>query len=118
MKVCLGCHPLPLSSGQGMESDLLVVNSWERSKQLQAKTGLEMSVLDCSLILEKLREYNVFPLPLGTEEANENWYNPDMVKCINVVFGEKVQKGKGKAISCAVLGAAFSAAQKDRCTNK
>lgn len=43
------------------------LNSWEGRKQLQAKTDLEMSVLDCSLILQKLREYNAFPIPLGTE---------------------------------------------------
>lgn len=101
-----------------LESDLLVVSSWEGSKQLQAKTGLEMSVLDCSLILEKLREYNAFPILLGTEEANENWYNPDMVKCINVVFALPFPFCTFSPISCAVLGAAFAAAQKDRYTNK
>lgn len=87
---------------------------------MQAKTDLEMSVLDCSLILQKLREYNAFPIPLGTEEANENWYNPEVVvKCINVVLQEqKVQKRKGNAILWAVLGAAFTAASKERCTNK
>lgn len=69
LKVCVwDTITLSLSSGQGMlESDLLVDNSQGRSKQLQAKTGLEMSVLDCSLTLEKLREYNAFSIPLGTE---------------------------------------------------
>lgn len=58
----------PLSPGQAMlGSDLLVLNSREGSKQLQAKADLEMSVLDCSLILEKLREYNAFPILSATE---------------------------------------------------
>lgn len=42
-----------------------------------------------------------------------------MVKCINVVLREqKVQKRKGKVILCVILGAAFTAAQKERYTNK
>lgn len=42
-----------------------------------------------------------------------------VVKCINVVLrGQKVKKSKGQAIGCAVLGAALSAAQKERYTNK
>lgn len=47
---------LPMNPGQGgLGSYPLAVNSWEGFKQLQAKTPQEMSVLECSPVLEKLR---------------------------------------------------------------
>ncbi|XP_029888320.1 uncharacterized protein LOC115348947 [Aquila chrysaetos chrysaetos] len=75
-----------------------------------------MSVLDCSLILEKLKEYEASPTPPGVVWTHDNCHNPEVVaSCItNLVKEQGLWSGKGKAIVCAVLGAALTAAQKDR----
>uniref|UniRef100_A0A663MXD2 Uncharacterized protein n=1 Tax=Athene cunicularia TaxID=194338 RepID=A0A663MXD2_ATHCN len=83
-------------------------------------TGQEMLVLDCSPIFERLKEYKACPHPLAEVWAHDNWQNPEAVASyISVLAGVKGSRlGKGKAVVCAVLGAALTAAQKDKHVKK
>uniref|UniRef100_A0A663LLW3 Uncharacterized protein n=1 Tax=Athene cunicularia TaxID=194338 RepID=A0A663LLW3_ATHCN len=83
-------------------------------------TDQEMSVLDCSPIFEKLKEYKACPPPLVEVWAHDNWQDPEAVASyISMLAGLKGSRpGKGKAVVCAVLGAALTAAQKDKHVKK
>ena len=66
--------------------------------------------------MEKLTAYKAHPSPQGVAWARDQWHDPKAI-----VGGiEKLAKegrfglGKGKAVGCAVLGAALVAAQEDR----
>ncbi|KAM6091881.1 uncharacterized protein LJ206_005158 isoform 1-T2 [Theristicus caerulescens] len=79
-------------------------------------TTREMSMLDCSPIFEKLKEYKACPTPPGIAWAHDNWHDPETVvnRIVTLAKEQKWRAGKGKALVCAVLGAALTAAQKER----
>ena len=76
----------------------------------------EMPVLDCSPVIEKLKEYKACPSPPGMAWAHISWHDPKAVadKITTLMKEQKAPPGKGKATVCAVLGAALVAAPKER----
>ncbi|KFQ77179.1 hypothetical protein N337_13015, partial [Phoenicopterus ruber ruber] len=63
-----------------------------------------------------LKEYKVCPSPLGMTWAYSNWQNPNAVteRITMMVKEKKLRPGKGKAVICAILGAALVAAQESK----
>ncbi|XP_052631320.1 uncharacterized protein LOC128136180 [Harpia harpyja] len=76
----------------------------------------EISVSDCSPVLEKLIAYKAHPSPQGVAWARNHWHDPKAIvgRIEKLAKEGRFRLGKGKAVVCAVLGAALVAAQEDR----
>ena len=73
-------------------------------------------IVDCTPLLERLEGYNARPSLSGMTWAHSNWHDPQAVADrISALANErKLKQGKGKAVVCAVLGAALVAAQRNK----
>ncbi|XP_010560005.1 PREDICTED: uncharacterized protein LOC104828198 [Haliaeetus leucocephalus] len=76
----------------------------------------EISMSDCSPVLEKLIAYKAHPSPQGVAWARNHWHDPKAIvgRIEKLAKESRFRPGKGKAVVCAVLGAALAAAQEDR----
>ena len=72
--------------------------------------------LDCSPLLDLLKDYKTCLTPKGCSWAEEHWQSPaTLVERVRDLAKEsRCRLGKGKAVVCGVLEAALIAAQKDK----
>lgn len=86
------------------------------SRGLSSEDWYGLPGVDVTPLMEKLESYNACPSLTGMTWAQINWHNPQVVadKITTLTKEQKLKLGKGKALVCAVLGAALSAAQKEK----
>ena len=80
----------------------------------------DMPDLDCSPLLDLLKDYKASPTPRGRSWAEKHWQSPAVVakRIRDLAKENKFKYRKGKAVVCGVLGAALMAAQTDKCMVK
>lgn len=80
----------------------------------------EMPVLDCFPIIAELKEYNACSSPPGMTWADNNWHHPEVVeeRITTLAKEKKLQRRKGKATVCTVLGVTVVTAQRNRHLDK
>ena len=73
-------------------------------------------IVDCTPLLERLEGYSARPSLSGMTWAHNNWHDPQAVadRISTLAKERKLKLGKGKAVVCAVLGAALVAAQRNK----